>query len=164
MVRYVAVEMIYKPASTGVGMFTEIFAALKQGEIPDLKLLQRRFDLAMTKKLGVVKLPSAFWMQDPKINPRADHLLQAALLLGDRERCDLAMSVLAVEHLEQKNEQTLNQAVQQRAAELIEMLPTTQQEQIKILANSLVTEKINMGEERRNGCKKAPLNLKPSLP
>jgi len=83
-------------------MFTQIFAALEQGEAPDIELLGRRFDLAMTKKLGVVKLPPAFWMQDTKINPRADHLLQAALLLGDRERCDMAVSVLAVENIEKK--------------------------------------------------------------
>ncbi len=120
-------------------MFTEIFTALKQGETPDLKLLRRRFDLAMTKKLGVVKLPPAFWMQDSKINPRADHLLQVALLLGDLECCNMAVSVLAVEHQEHKNEQTLNQAVQQAATELIDMLSTTQKEQIKTLANNLAT-------------------------
>jgi len=120
-------------------MFTENFVKLKQGKIPDLKLLQRRFDLAMTKKLGVVKLPPAFWMQDSKINPRADHLLQAALLLGDRERCDLAVSVLAVEHQEQHNDQFLQKVVQQTAAELIDMLPEAEKERIVTLANNLTT-------------------------
>ncbi len=120
-------------------MFTDIFIALKQGEFPDLELLQRRFDLAMTKKLGVVKLPPAFWMQDPKINPRADHLLQAALLLDDRERCDLAVSVLAVEHQEQHSDQSLHEAVGQAAADLIAMLPKAKQERISALANNLAT-------------------------
>ena len=120
-------------------MFTQIFAALEQGEVPDPELLQRRFDLAMTKKLGVVKLPPAFWMRDPKINPRADHLLQAALLLGDRERCDLAVSVLAVENAEQKNVLALDQVVRKIVVDLIDILPLTEKERIAALANNLIS-------------------------
>ncbi len=70
--------------------------------MPESDQLRRRFDIAITKKLGVVKLPPSFWMQDPKINPRADHLLWAALLLGDTERVALAFSALAVEHEERQ--------------------------------------------------------------
>lgn len=138
MVRY-ACEMIIRVAGCyrGGAMFTKIFTALKQGQLPDLKLLQRHFDLAMTKKLGVVKLPPAFWMQDSKINPRADHLLQAALLLGDRERCDLAVSVLAVEQQEQQAEQSLHQVVGQIASDLSKMLPPAEQGQIASLVESL---------------------------
>lgn len=83
-------------------VFAEIFRDLGKGKRVDVDLLGRRFDLAITKKLGVVKLPPSFWMQDPKINPRVDHLLWAALLLGDPERVALAFSVLAVEHEEQQ--------------------------------------------------------------
>ena len=36
-------------------------------------------------------------MSDPKINPPIDHLFWAALLLRDRVRVDLVVSVLAVE-------------------------------------------------------------------
>lgn len=120
-------------------MFSEIFAALEKGVVPDPELLQRRFDLALTKKLGVVKLPPAFWMQDPKINPRADHLLQAALLLGDRERCDMAVSVLAVENAEQKTDRTLDQVVRKILADLIDILPLTEKERIAALANDLIS-------------------------
>ena len=120
-------------------MFTQIFAALEQGEVPDPELLQRRFDLAMTKKLGVVKLPPAFWIQDPKINPRADHLLQAALLLGDRERCDMAVSVLAVENAEQKNDHTLDQVVRKILADLIDILPLTEKERIVSVSDTLLS-------------------------
>lgn len=81
-------------------MFAEIFYDLESGNLPDVDLLGRRFDAAMTKKLGVVKLPPAFWMQDPKINPRTDHLLWVALLLNDASRLGLAFSALAVEHEE----------------------------------------------------------------
>lgn len=78
-------------------MFDEMLAGLEQGRWPDLDMLVRRFDVAMTKKLGVVRLPPAFWMRDSKINPVAVHLVWAAFVLGDRQRCDLALSALAVE-------------------------------------------------------------------
>lgn len=121
-------------------MFTQIFAALEQGKAPDLELLQRHFDLAMTKKLGVVKLPPAFWMQDSKINPRADHLLQAALLLGDRERCDLAVSVLALEISERKTDQTLRQIVQGIIESLSAVVPPNKKGQIVFLGNGLLSD------------------------
>ena len=121
-------------------MFTQIFAALEQGEAPDFELLQRHFDLAMTKKLGVVKLPPAFWMQDSKINPRADHLLQVALLLGDRERCDVAVSVLAVETAEQKIDQTLHQIVQGIIESLSAVVPLDRKEQVSTLSDTLLQE------------------------
>ena len=121
-------------------MFTQIFAALEQGKAPDLELLQRHFDLAMTKKIGVVKLPPAFWMQDSKINPRADHLLQAALLLGDRERCDLAVSVLALEISEQKTDQTLRQIVKGIIETLSSAVPPNQKGQIVFLGNGLLSD------------------------
>jgi hypothetical protein len=121
-------------------MFTQIFAALEQGEAPDFELLRRHFDLAMTKKLGVVKLPPAFWMQDSKINPRADHLLQAALLLGDRERCDLAVSVLALEISERKIDQTLRQIVQGIIESLSAAVPPIQKGQIVFLGNELLSD------------------------
>ena len=92
-------------------MFVEIFRDMSMGIMIDTDLLGRRFDLAITKKLGVVKLPPSFWMQDPKINPRSDHLLWAALLLDDPERVALAYSVLAVEHEEQQKKLALKERV-----------------------------------------------------
>jgi hypothetical protein len=83
-------------------MFRHFFHhSLSTGQI-DTGQLQKRFDLAITKKLAIIKLPPSFWMQDPKINPRADHLFWAALLLGDSQRASLAVSALAVEHEEQQ--------------------------------------------------------------
>jgi hypothetical protein len=118
-------------------MFTQIFTELEQGKPLDHDLLLRRFDLAMTKKLGVVKLPPAFWMQDSKINPRADHLLQVALLLGDRERCDMAVSVLAVEIAEKNKEHSLKQAVQEITEPLLAIVSEDHKIQIVELASEL---------------------------
>jgi len=123
-------------------MFTQIFARLEQGDAPDFELLQRHFDLAMTKKLGVIKLPPAFWMQDPKINPRSDHLLQAALLLGDRERCDLALSVLVVESTEKKTDKTLNQIVQKIVDSFSAIVPQDKKEQVFTMCDALLQEQL----------------------
>jgi hypothetical protein len=81
-------------------MFSEMIADLQRLKMPEPVSLRKRFDFALTKKLGVLKLPSAFWTQDPKINPRSDHLLWAALLLMDRERIELALAVLEEEFAE----------------------------------------------------------------
>ena len=118
-------------------MFTPIFTELEQGKPVDHDLLQRRFDLAITKKFAVIKLPPAFWMQDSKINPRADHLLQVALLLGDRERCDLAVSALAVEIAEKNMEHSLEQAVQEITEALLAIVPEDHKIQIVELAGEL---------------------------
>ena len=78
-------------------MFAEMVAGLAQGRLPAAASLRQRFDMALTKKMGVVRLPPAFWPEDPKINPRTAHLFWAALLLQDRERMDLALAALAAE-------------------------------------------------------------------
>ena len=91
-------------------MFSQFFHPDSLAGQIDLEQLKKRFDLAMTKKLAVIKLPPSFWMQDPKINPRADHLLWAALLLDDPERAALAFSAMAVEHEERRRKQGAGEA------------------------------------------------------
>jgi hypothetical protein len=81
-------------------MFTEMIEALHRSQMVDPVGLKKRFDFALTKKMAVVKLPRALWVRDPKINPRSDHLLWAALLLLDRDRIDLALGVLEAERQE----------------------------------------------------------------
>ena len=90
-------------------MFAEMVAELARGRLPDKSRLRQRFDMAMTKKMGILRLPPAFWMDDPKINPRAEHLFWASLLLLDRERVDLALGVLAAEQAERGRSAVPNQ-------------------------------------------------------
>jgi len=78
-------------------MFTDVIADLNRSKMPEPVNLKKRFDFALTKKMGVVRLPPAFWMQDSKINPRSDHLLWASLLLLDRGRIELAIAILEEE-------------------------------------------------------------------
>lgn len=129
-------------------MFAQVFRDVAEGEAIEPDLLARRFDLAMTKKLGVVKLPSTFWVQDPKINPRADHLLWAALLLEDAQRVALACSVLAVEHEEQQKRSNpgermpFSQAVDGYLRQLLDLLPgkdTDRELRLRRLVDSLKT-------------------------
>jgi len=105
-------------------MFSEMLAAIQSNRMPDPGTLRKRFDFAMTKKLGILKLPPAYWMRDPKINPRADHLFWAALLLKDRERIDLSLSVIVAELEETKPSKSGENRVQddKQAQKLVEEL------------------------------------------
>ena len=105
-------------------MFSDMVADLNRRVMPEPVSLAKRFDIAITKKLGVVKLPPAFWMQDPKINPRSDHLLWAAFLTLDRKRIELALSVLAVEIAETSHSVDFKyqELTAQRGRDLIDQL------------------------------------------
>ncbi len=120
-------------------MFTEFFDEIGRGNTVDPDRLKRLFDIAMTKKLGVVKLPPSFWMQDPKINPRVDHLLWAALLLDDGERLSLAVSALAVEHDEQQKRkqpeerESIGPALDRSMQQLLDLLPEENRQQQEMI-------------------------------
>ena len=70
---------------------------LKKGILPEISLLRKRFDLALVKKLGVIKTPCSFWTSDKKINPATKELLWAAILLEDRENFMLVEGIIATE-------------------------------------------------------------------
>lgn len=127
-------------------MFTDLFQEISRGNMPDPDQLRRLFDIAMTKKLGVVKLPPSFWMQDPKINPRTDHLLWAALLLEDAERLALVFSALAVEHDERQKRRPpeehvpVGRVLDRYLQQFLALLPeedTEQQHQLLQLVDSM---------------------------
>ena len=109
-------------------MFREMVETLARGGDPDRQALRRRFDMALTKKMGIIRLPPAFWMGDPKMNPRTDHLLWAALLLLDREAIDAVLSVMAVELAETKDcaqslEDVMHSRVRGLTGELLALVP-----------------------------------------
>jgi len=62
------------------------------------------------------------------------------LLLGDRERCDLAVSVLAVDMAEKKTDQTLKQSVQGIIESLSATVPLNRKEQVSTLSDTLLQE------------------------
>ncbi len=54
-------------------------------------------DVAVTKKLGVLKQPYLFWQSDHKINPSAAHLLWAAILLEDPDAVQMVKGIITTE-------------------------------------------------------------------
>ncbi len=105
-------------------MFSEVMDALSDNVMPEPGLLRKRFDFAVTKKMGILRLPPAFWMGDQKINPRADHLLMASLLLKDRQRIETALTILIVELAETSSlqESECRETAARRGGELVRQL------------------------------------------
>ncbi len=137
-------------------MFSEMMAAPGRGGQPDPVRLRHWFRAALTKKLAVVRMPPAFWVRDPKINPRADHLLWAALLLDDREGVELAASIIAVEHAGQLAEDDLALETHLAAAaeELLALVPAGDRDRLRRQVDRLLAppETGNHGESR--SCRK----------
>ena len=82
-------------------MFTHMISALQNGTLPDDRLLRKRFEAALVKKMGVIRTPQALWPADTKINPPAKQLLWAAILLQDHENFRMVEAVISSE-LEEK--------------------------------------------------------------
>ncbi|MEN8232671.1 MAG: hypothetical protein ABFR35_08325 [Thermodesulfobacteriota bacterium] len=78
-------------------MFDEMVSLLKKGKMVQIDLLRKRFDLALIKKIGVVKTPYSFWSADKKINPASKELLWAVILLEDRENFMLVEGIITTE-------------------------------------------------------------------
>ncbi len=86
-------------------MFSTMIASLKQGKEPDTKELSKRFTIALVKKMGFLKQPYLFWPSDPKINPPAEHLLWATVVLTDQDKFELVAGILLTEQLESSQNQ-----------------------------------------------------------
>lgn len=78
-------------------MFRDIIDRLAKGEQPEKKVLARKLDAALTKKIGVLQISYLSQPADPKINPPSRQLLLVAAFLGDREKIQLALDILRTE-------------------------------------------------------------------
>ena len=78
-------------------MFDQMVSDIKSGIIPENKLLRKRFDAALVKKIGVIRTPYSFWPADRKINPSAKELLWAVILLHDLENFRVVEAVITTE-------------------------------------------------------------------
>jgi hypothetical protein len=78
-------------------MIAQIRAALAGGPMVPADPLRRWLDVALVKKLGVLKQPYLVWPADPKINPPVGILLLAALLLDDADAVATVTGIAAAE-------------------------------------------------------------------
>jgi len=91
---------------------------LKNGIIPESSLLRRRFEVALIKKIGVIRTPYTFWPADKKINPSAKELLWAAILLQDKENYKIVEAIISSELEEQQRTKRLQNCTGDNAREL----------------------------------------------
>ncbi len=78
-------------------MFTEMITSLKNNVLPVPSSISGRLNIALIKKEAVLQLPHNFRVADPKVNPRADHMIWAAVLLEDKELFDITTTILLTE-------------------------------------------------------------------
>jgi hypothetical protein len=83
-------------------MFSEMVAAIRQGELPDIAPLRGRFRAALTKKLALVSQPPTYWESDPKRNPNTEHLLWAVLFLHDSDLFEVVKGIILMEQAERE--------------------------------------------------------------
>ncbi len=136
-------------------MFSKILQDLEMNIFPEPKILEKLFHVAIIKKMGVLKLPPSFWMVDPKINPRADHLFWMALFLDNTESLELALSVLATEHSENKipddyNSKNFQMMLQKLTNDLLQRIPNpTSRQLFACQFNKKMTGLTHNGESSR---------------
>jgi len=99
-------------------VFDQMVSDLKNGIIPESSLLRRRFEVALIKKIGVIRTPYTFWPADKKINPYAKELLWAAILLQDKENYKIVEAIISSELEEQQRTKRLQNCTGDNAREL----------------------------------------------
>ena len=78
-------------------MFTEMVTSLENNILPQAISILGRLNIALIKKEAVLQLPKNFRVTDPKVNPRTDHMIWAAVLLEDQEMFDITTTILLTE-------------------------------------------------------------------
>ena len=120
-------------------MFTEMITSLRDNQLPSIPHLKGRLHIALIKKEAILSLPASFRVSDPKMNPTADHMLWAAIVIGDLELIEITVTILLTEGDGQANHPDVIQASLDRllaipsAPNLIETLRST----IKPLTNEI---------------------------
>lgn len=103
-------------------MFEPMVYALQNGTLPETNLLRKRFETALVKKLGVIRIPYSFWPADKKINPPAKQLLWAAILLHDKENLKVVEAIISTEVGEKQRTTAQPESVQALDARTQEIL------------------------------------------
>lgn len=78
-------------------MFSTMIEDLKQRIEPAPGPLRQRLQAALVKKLAMMRLQREFQHNDNKINPSAEHMLWAAILLEDGEAMETLLAILSTE-------------------------------------------------------------------
>jgi hypothetical protein len=122
-------------------MFTEMITALKENTIPKESSIKGRLNIALIKKEAILNLPKNFHVADPKINPRPDHMIWAAVLLKDKDLFDITTSIFLTEIDIQQTTAGTDQKDQAIRLEKIlrELLSLPSENQIKNIINNSIT-------------------------
>lgn len=78
-------------------MFAEIISSIERGQLLLPPGLSRWLEVALTKKMGVLKQPPMCWTGDRKINPPVKYLAWGAILSEDRESYHLVEGLAVTE-------------------------------------------------------------------
>jgi hypothetical protein len=116
-------------------MFNQMVSDLKNGIIPEDYPLRNRFEIALVKKIGVIRTPYSFWPADRKINPSSKELLWTAVLLHDKENYRMIEAIISSELEEEFRAKGLHnstndlalkieQTMQDYIGEFIELAPS----------------------------------------
>ncbi len=123
-------------------MFTEMLTSLRNNRLPAPLSIRGRLQIALIKKQAILNLPQTFRVADPKINPRADHMVWAAVLLEDQDLFDITISILLTEaHFHSAQAQT-------NGAENRSVIKKNLEELVAIPADTQLKETINKSIEK----------------
>ena len=78
-------------------MIEDFLFQLRESRMPTVAAVEKWLTIALIKKMGVLNLPYHCWHTDPKINPSSKHLLWAAILAADKERCAIIEGIIHTE-------------------------------------------------------------------
>jgi len=85
-------------------MFQRILDQVEKGHLPDEKHLRQMLEVALIKKMGVLRMPYHCQPLDPKINPPVEQLLAVSAILEDEEKVFLCLDILLTETVQRGGE------------------------------------------------------------